>query len=91
MVHVSKACVSKGLISTLYINILVFSEVKWDHGPCFGSTCKYRSNKYFTHPYFSAKNGIYRCLYSEGIPCAYLKLQVITFQKRIQMTVNLNK
>jgi len=29
-VHVSEAYVSTGLISTLYINILVFFEVKWD-------------------------------------------------------------
>ena len=29
-VHVSDAYVSTGLMSTLYINVLVFFEVKWD-------------------------------------------------------------
>jgi len=49
MVHVSEAYANTGLISNLYINILVFFEVKLDHGLCFGSICKYRSNKYFIH------------------------------------------
>ena len=53
MVHVSQACVSTGPIITLYINTVVFFEVKLDHGLCFGNICEYSSNKYFIHQYLS--------------------------------------
>ena len=53
MVYVSETYANTVLISTLYINFLVFCEVKLDHGPCFRSMCKYRSNNYFIHQYRS--------------------------------------
>jgi len=53
MVYVSETYANTVLISTLYINILVFFEVKLDHGLCFGNICEYSSNKYFIHQFLS--------------------------------------
>ena len=43
------------------------------------------------YPISKGKDGIYRRFYSEGIPCAYLRLQGITSQKKINITVNVKE